>query len=77
MFIPRGLLALGGNASLLESGKVDIDDLAPRLKELRARQRELDGKKDEALDEVNQTGVGSAGRTRTYDQSVNSRPLYH
>ena len=24
-----------------------------------------------------QLGVGSAGRTRTYDQSVNSRPLYH
>ena len=22
-------------------------------------------------------GVGSAGRIRTYDQSVNSRPLYH
>ena len=132
----------------LESGKVDIDDLAPRLKELRARQREIDEKKDEALDEMNQTdgsvfdqvemnhyledlrtilqsasflqcktflgtfirridfskeqvgieytvpvpignrltkttevlpvrGVGSAGRTRTYDQSVNSRPLYH
>ena len=40
----------------LESGKVDIDDLAPRLKELRARQRELSGKKDEALDEMNQTG---------------------
>ena len=132
----------------LESGKVDIDDLAPRLKELRARQREVDENKDEALDEMNQTdgsvfdplamnhyledlqtilqsasflqcktflgtfirrvdfnkeqvgiqytvpvpigngltkmtevlpvrGVGSAGRTRTYDQSVNSRPLYH
>ena len=40
----------------LESGKVDIDDLAPRLKELRPRQRELSGKKDEALDEMNQTG---------------------
>ena len=132
----------------LESGKVEIDDLAPRLKELRVRQREIDEKKDEALDEMNQTegsvfdplemnhyledlrtilqsasflqcktflgtfirridfskeqvgieytvpvpigngstkttevlpvrGVGSAGRTRTYDQSVNSRPLYH
>ena len=40
----------------LESGRVDIDDLAPRLKELRARQRELDEKKDEALDEMNQRG---------------------
>ena len=39
----------------LESGKVDIDDLASRLKELRARQREIDEKKDEALDEMNQT----------------------
>ena len=40
----------------LESEKVDIDDLAPRLKELRARQRELDVKKNEALDEINQAG---------------------
>ena len=131
----------------LESGKVDIDDLAPRLKELRARQREIEEKKDEILDEMNQSdgsrfdalemnryleelrtvlqsasflecktflgtfirridfnkqevgieytvpiptgsgltkttevlrirGCGSPGRTRTYDQSVNSRPLY-
>ncbi len=29
-------------------------------------------------DEVPNTGnPGSAGRIRTYDQSVNSRPLYH
>ena len=40
----------------LESGKVDLDDLAPQLKELRARQRELDVKKNEALDEMNQAG---------------------
>ena len=131
----------------LEGGKVDIDDLAPRLKELRARQREIEEKKDEALDQMNQgdgsrfdpsamdryvedlratlqsasflecktflrtfirridfdkeeigieytapapscngligttevlrrRGGGSPGRTRTYDQSVNSRPLY-
>ena len=38
----------------LESGKVDIDDLAPRLKELRAEQRELNEKRDEALDDMNQ-----------------------
>jgi len=24
-----------------------------------------------------QLGDGSGGRTRTYDQAVNSRPLYH
>ena len=40
----------------LESGKVDIDDLAPRLKELRAQQREMSGKIDEALDDMNQVG---------------------
>ena len=45
---------LGHVYAALESGSVDIDDLAPRLKELRARQRELDEKKDEALDEMNQ-----------------------
>ncbi len=37
----------------LESGKVDIDDLAPRLKELRAQQRSLEGKRHELLDIVN------------------------
>ena len=47
---------LGHVYAALESGTVDIDDLAPRLKELRARQRELDEKKDEALDEMNQRG---------------------
>ena len=40
----------------LESGKVDIDDLAPRLKDLRAEQRELNEKRDEALDDMNQGG---------------------
>ena len=37
----------------LETGKVDIDDLAPRLKELRAQQRELQEKRDELLDKMN------------------------
>ena len=40
----------------LESEKVDLDDLAPRLKELRAEQRELSEKTDEALDDMNQAG---------------------
>ncbi len=26
---------------------------------------------------IHQNAVGSSGRIRTYDQSVNSRPLYH
>ena len=38
----------------MESGKVDVDDLAPWLKELRAEQRELNEKRDEALDDMNQ-----------------------
>ena len=42
----------------LETGKMDIDDLAPRLKELRAEQQELSGKMNEALDEINQVGHG-------------------
>ena len=37
----------------LETGKVDIDDLAPRLKELRAQQRELQEKRDELLNKMN------------------------
>ncbi len=38
----------------VESGRVDIDDLAPRLKQLRAEQRELNEKRDDALDDMNQ-----------------------
>ncbi len=37
----------------LETGKVDLDDLAPRLKELRANQRELQEKQDNLLDKIN------------------------
>ena len=42
--------------SALESGKVDIDDLAPRLKELRVMQIELEDKRAEALEELDGTG---------------------
>ncbi len=42
----------------LESGKVD-NDLAPGLKKLRVRQREIEEKKDETLDETNPT-VGNS-----------------
>ena len=141
-------LKLGRLYAAIESGKVDIDDLAPRLRQLRAEQRQLKERQDEALDELSLAGehrlslkatqeyagdlknllqsssfmeskaflrsfvrrvefsrrevaieytvpvrpekvltgndkvpntgrVGSAGRIRTYDQSVNSRPLYH
>ena len=36
----------------LETDKVDIDDLAPRLKQLRTQQRDLQVKRDELLDKV-------------------------
>ena len=36
--------------AVVESGKADIDDLAPRLKELRAQQRDLSSRKDEVLE---------------------------
>ena len=39
----------------LEGGSMDIDDLAPRLEELRAEQRELNEKRVEALDDMNQS----------------------
>ena len=41
--------------SALESGKVDVDDLAPRLKELRLMQIELEDKGAEALEELDET----------------------
>ena len=37
----------------LETGKVDIEDLAPRIKELRAQQKELEQKRNELLDKMN------------------------
>ena len=44
----------GGISSSLETGKVDIDDLAPRLKELRAEQRALVGKRGKLASEMAQ-----------------------
>ena len=132
----------------LETGKVDIEDLAPRIKEHRIQQRELEEKRDELLEKMNKDTpkvmnlnaiqqyvsslkallgsasfleqkaflrtfikrvelntpqividytvplplegeltsteevlridtIGSRGWTRTNDQAVNSRPLYH
>ncbi len=40
----------------LEGGKVEIDDLAPRIKELRAQQRDLSSRKEEALKHQGQQG---------------------
>ena len=37
----------------VEEGKVDLDDLAPRIKELREQQRALERKQDEILDAMN------------------------
>ena len=37
----------------LETGKVNIDDLAPRIKELRTQQRELQDKRDKLLGRMN------------------------
>jgi predicted RNase H-like nuclease (RuvC/YqgF family) len=39
--------------SALETGKVDIEDLAPRIKELRNQQNELEDKRNELLDSMN------------------------
>ena len=38
----------------LEGGKVDLDDLAPRLKELRPNQRALEERRDQVLAETNE-----------------------
>lgn len=38
----------------LESGKVDMEDLAPRIKEVRAQQKELEDKRNELLDGKNE-----------------------
>jgi site-specific DNA recombinase len=131
----------------LESGKVDIEDLAPRIRELRTQQQELENRRNELLDKMSDESprelnletvekyvsglkellrsssfveqksflrsfvkrielsepqvaidyavplpisgstttrevlrigkLGSPGRIRTYNQAVNSRPLYH
>ncbi len=41
----------------LESGKVEIDDLAPRLKELREQQRDLNERKEEAKEQNSLHGI--------------------
>ena len=38
----------------LETGKIDLEDLAPRIKELRSQQKELEQKRDGLLDEMNE-----------------------
>ena len=43
---------LGRLYTAMESGKVDIDDLAPRLKQLRSEQRQVREKQSELLDEM-------------------------
>ena len=48
-------LKLGRLYSALEGGKVEIDDLAPRLKELRTEQKALLEKQDAALDQLGQS----------------------
>ena len=47
-------IKLGRLYSALESGKVDIDDLAPRLKELRSEQKVPLEKQDEALAQMDE-----------------------
>jgi DNA invertase Pin-like site-specific DNA recombinase len=43
---------LGKLYAALETGKIDIEDLAPRIRELRAQQSELEAKRDEVLDRM-------------------------
>jgi septal ring factor EnvC (AmiA/AmiB activator) len=48
----------------LETGRVNIEDLAPRIKELRAQQKELEDKQNRLLDEMN----NGAPRTLSLEQ---------
>ncbi len=38
----------------LETGKIDLEDLSPRIKELRTQQRELEAKRNDLLDAMNE-----------------------
>ena len=61
----------------LESGKVDIDDLAPRLKDLRAEHRKLNEKRDEALDDMNQTAHRGFDAIEVEEYIADLRRLLH
>ncbi len=45
--------------SALESGKLELEDLAPRIKELRANQKEFQRRRDQLLESVNSEEVDS------------------
>ena len=50
--------------SSLEDGKLTVDDLAPRIKELRASQHELQGKRQELINQIEE------GSTITMDEAT-------
>ena len=56
----------------IESGKVDLEDLAPRIKEVRAQQKELEDKRNQLLDEMNEGAPINLGldRIREYVDSL-------
>ena len=58
--------------SALESGKVDLEDLAPRIKEVRTQQKELEDKRNQLLDEMNEGSPINLGldRIREYVDSL-------
>ena len=59
----------------LESGKVDIDDLAPRLRQLRAEQRQLHERRNEALESASETGERPLGALVTVNYAASLRRL--
>ena len=61
--------------SALETGKVDLDDLAPRLRQLRAEQRQLNERRDEALESVSEAGERPLGALVTESYAASLRRL--
>ncbi len=59
----------------LESGKVDLDDLAPRLRQLRAEQRQLNERRDEALEAASEAGERPLGTPVTENYAASLRRL--
>ena len=74
-FVEAVRLKLTRLYAALESGKVDIDDLAPRLKELRAEQRALEERRVQALADTNESACMELDLAKIQDYAGEMRAL--
>jgi chromosome segregation ATPase len=62
--------------SSLEDGKLAVDDLAPRIKELRASQHDLQGRRQELIKEIESGGAITMDEATVQDYVEELRPCW-